>query len=146
MSGYIELLGHEVWLDVHSLLAGSGVGNIEAPPLQDLIKCLCTSYPCTLCRNHFIAHIKKNGEHALVLNHPQLFMFTIHNSVNEMKGKPVQPVSILDQYQSSVYDDRRKLLRHFNTYSDRLNQLHDKYKKYKLNMKLISCYHHGQTF
>jgi len=131
---YVEKLGHEVWLDIHSLLSRNVI------PLHELVHCIVTSYPCSMCREHFKTHVRNKKVSNLNCVQQKMFMFHLHNTVNNMKNKPMHSPSILKKYKSSKYDARVKECLQYKSYSERLLFLHEKYKKHKLSFTKL---HHG---
>ncbi len=66
-----------------------------------IIKKICYSLPCPMCRKHAITYLSKhNMRHYNTKEKLKVFLFNFHNAASKHAKNPEQPIEILDQYKT----------------------------------------------
>jgi len=97
--------GPPTWYFLHGFAEKINKKYYESNVLTcfDIIKKICFTLPCPICRKHAITYLSKhNIRHYNTKEKLKIFLFNFHNEANKNAKNPLEKKEVLDKYKSII--------------------------------------------
>lgn len=120
-----HIWGPQLWMILHSATERIGNSTLKRLPQEEsriwtnLLASLRYSLPCPLCKKHYTEYFAKTPITSFNRDTIRLWLYNLHNQVNERTGKPN---TITIENLPGIYSVPFNFTAHFNIVVQQMNQ------------------------